>query len=110
VTFLFHYEDVLVQVYLAVPSDCPFHPDGSKRKLSAEEAVSQSVLMYVSGDEGTTFTEVRPSLSPPIYSLSISRAFKLSQILSHFRIDFHLSLPGAVSTAPKRHFYLSLLV
>lgn len=47
-----------MQVYLAVPSNCPFNPDGSKRKLTAAETVSSSVIMYVSGDEGTTFTEV----------------------------------------------------
>lgn len=48
-----------VQVYLAVPSNCPYHPDGSKRKLSAEEAVSSSVIMYLSEDRGITFKEVK---------------------------------------------------
>ena len=47
-----------VQVYLAVPNDCPYHPDGRKRKLSAEDAVSTSVNMYVSNDEGTSFDQV----------------------------------------------------
>ena len=47
-----------MQVYLAIPNDCPYNPDGKKRKLSAEETVSSSVSMFVSDDEGTTFSPV----------------------------------------------------
>lgn len=47
-----------LQVYLAVPNDCPYFPDGKKRKLSAEDSVSTSVNMYVSNDEGTSFAPV----------------------------------------------------
>ena len=49
---------LLVQVYLAVPNNCPYGPEGKKRKLSAEDRVSSSVLLYISEDEGLTFTEV----------------------------------------------------
>ena len=48
-----------VQVWLALPSNCPYGPDGSKRKLSAEDKVASSVILYMSDDEGTSFTEVR---------------------------------------------------
>ena len=57
-----------LQVYLAVPSNCPYHPDGSKRRLTAEETVSSSVILYASSDEGTTFSEVR-SMRPHFLGL-----------------------------------------
>lgn len=59
------------QVYLAVPSNCPYHPDGSKRSLSGEEKVAPSVIMYVSDDEGTTFTEVSPHSTHRRTSISL---------------------------------------
>ena len=53
------------QVYLAVPNNCPYAADGSKRKVSAEDSVASSVLLYMSNDEGTSFTEVPfPSQGP----------------------------------------------
>ena len=47
-----------MQVWLALPNNCPYGPDGSKRKLSAEDRVASSVILYMSDDEGTSFTEV----------------------------------------------------
>ena len=47
-----------MQVYLAIPNDCPYTPDGKKHKLSAEQSVSSSVSMFVSDDEGTSFSQV----------------------------------------------------
>ena len=47
-----------MQVYLAIPNDCPYTPDGKKHKLSAEQSVSSSVSMFVSDDEGTSFSPV----------------------------------------------------
>ena len=54
----------LLQVYLAVPNNCPYGPEGKKRRLSAEDRVSSSVILYVSDDEGLSFTEVCAELNP----------------------------------------------
>ena len=46
------------QVYLAAPTNCPQGPNGEKRKLSAADAVSNTVGMYVSDNNGQNFKEV----------------------------------------------------
>ena len=47
-----------LQVWLAVPSNCPQGPNGEKKKLSAAQAISSTVGMYVSDAQGTNFKEV----------------------------------------------------
>ena len=49
-------------MYLAAPTNCPQGPNGEKRKLSAADAVSSTVGMYVSNAEGTGFKEVCVSM------------------------------------------------
>ena len=43
------------QIYLATPSDCPVHADGSKRRASG--GGGRSVSLLVSTDEALTFAE-----------------------------------------------------
>lgn len=47
------------QVFVALPSDCPTHPDGSSRSVQPG-ASSSSVVLYASSNEGKDFTQVRP--------------------------------------------------
>ena len=87
-----------VQVYLAVPNNCPYHPNGSKRKLSAEEKVSSSVIMYVSDDEGTTFSEV--SFIP---ILDASHAVRGVQVSRKILFSVHLVHQTLIEKS-RRHF------
>lgn len=48
-----------MQVYLAVPTNCPEGPNGERKKLSAAQQVSSTVGMYVSDKQGANFREVR---------------------------------------------------
>lgn len=48
----------LLQVYLAVPTNCPEGPNGEKKKLSAAESAASTVGMYVSDSQGANFQEV----------------------------------------------------
>lgn len=45
------------QMYLAMPSDCPEEPDGRTRVVPAG-ATASNVVLYISEDEGRTFTQV----------------------------------------------------
>jgi len=46
------------QVFVAMPSDCPTHPDGSQRAVPSG-ASSASVVLYSSDNEGKDFQQAR---------------------------------------------------
>ncbi|KAK9828958.1 hypothetical protein WJX72_003046 [[Myrmecia] bisecta] len=52
------FEVLSSMIYLAMPSDCPVEPDGSKRALPPGADRGNSVSMYISHDEGKTFAPV----------------------------------------------------
>ena len=75
----------LAQVFLAMPSDCPVEPSGSKRNVPASATGRNSVSMYISDDEALSFSQV--SDRQPLYSCSIlhvsgggSRASSLGEV------------------------------
>ena len=47
-----------MQVFLAMPSDCPVEPSGSKRNVPASATGRNSVSMYISDDEALSFSQV----------------------------------------------------
>lgn len=50
-----------LQVFLALPSDCPTQPDGSPRAVEPVGGAN-SVILYASDDEAATFEQVPPLL------------------------------------------------
>lgn len=52
------FEIVHDQVYLAVPADCPVHPDGSKRShATGKRSAGRTVQLLISNDEALTFQD-----------------------------------------------------
>ncbi len=47
-----------MQVFLAMPADCPVEPSGAKRNTPASATGRNSVSMYISDDEALTFNQV----------------------------------------------------
>ncbi|KAK9831811.1 hypothetical protein WJX74_010382 [Apatococcus lobatus] len=45
------------KVFLAMPSDCPVEPSGSKRNVPASATGRNSVSMYISDDEALSFSQ-----------------------------------------------------
>ena len=58
-----------MQVFLALPSDCPTDPDGSPQPTDGQ-AQADSVVLYASADEAQTFEQVirLSMLSPHCYA------------------------------------------
>ena len=46
-----------MQVFLALPSNCPTDPDGSTRSVDGQTK-AESVVLYASADEAQTFEQV----------------------------------------------------
>jgi hypothetical protein len=46
------------QMYLAMPNDCPVEPDGQKRFVPSGGSEGSNVVLYISEDEGRSFTQV----------------------------------------------------
>ncbi len=63
---------VLLQVFLALPSNCPTDPDGSSRSTDGQTK-ADSVVLYASADEAQTFEQVTSSHLCSTVSLHISR-------------------------------------
>jgi len=54
----------VLQVFLALPSDCPTEPDGSQRAVGSTTGPN-SVILYASDDEAKNFEQVwLPFLTP----------------------------------------------
>ena len=49
----------LLQVFLALPTNCPTDPDGSPRSTDGQ-IKADSVVLYASADEAQTFEQVFP--------------------------------------------------
>lgn len=78
------FEVIAGKVYLAVPSECPLGPDGSKRKPSDKTIDSRTVTLYVSDGDGDDFVEacLPASLEDDGYNIVRSHDKKASVILA----------------------------
>ncbi len=47
----------VLQIFLALPSNCPTEPDGSSRSIDGQTK-ADSVVLYASADEAQTFEQV----------------------------------------------------
>ena len=63
------------QVFLALPTDCPTHPDGSYRKVEGGSG-RNSVVLYASDDEGLSFEQV---IAHPVMPIRVSQLGSLLQ-------------------------------